>query len=258
MTGGLRKATIGYLYSKQMAMFGEREVIGFGSNDFMVAVIDRDLANSIVAERHYSKRFVGSSRIHLGVSIDGELVGVLQFGVAMNPASMGRILQDCGLYEYLELNRMWLDDKAPRNSESRAISYAIKYIRKAEPKILFIQSFADERCGLNGTVYQAANFLYCGEHLGKFWELDGEFYHDSILTDSKKMDTPRGRHLRANAARAVLHRLRQFRYIYMMQPRFRSRLLLPVKPYPKPIATRPADEPVPAGASLVQPEGVAP
>ena len=54
---------------------------------------------------------------------------------------------------------MWLSDDAPRNSESRAISYAVKYIRKACPSVVWIQSFADERCGGLGVVYQAANFL---------------------------------------------------------------------------------------------------
>lgn len=233
----------GYVLSGQSTMFGSQDVVGFGAPDFSVSEIDRNLANSIIEENHYSRRSVASSRIHLGVSIDKKLVGILQFGVAMNPQSMGSIMDGCGLYEYLELNRMWLHDDAPRNSESRAISYAVKYIRRKEPKIKFIQSFADERCGLSGTVYQAANFLYCGSHIGKFWELDGEFYHDSIMTDSKKAETPRGRHLRANVSSATRHQLKQYRYIYLMQPRFRSRLLLKVFPYPKEYhAARPEDE----------------
>lgn len=232
-----------YILSAQGTMFGAREVVGFGTPAFNVAELDRDLANSIVEENHYSKRFVGSSRIHLGVSMDGRLVGVLQFGVAMNPQSMGSIMEGCTLYEYLELNRMWLHDDAPRNSESRAISYAIKYIRRKEPKIKFIQSFADERCGLSGTVYQAANFLYCGMHVGKFWELDGEYFHDSLVTDSRKTNNPRAARLRAAIERATFHNLKQYRYIYLMQPRFRSRLLLKVKPYPKEHhAARPVDE----------------
>jgi hypothetical protein len=216
------------------------------------------LANAIIEENHYSRRFVCSSRMHLSVSIGGRVVGVLQFGVAMNPLSMGSILEGCGLYEYLELNRMWLHDDAPRNSESRAISYAIKYIRRKEPKIKFIQSFADERCGLSGTVYQAANFLYCGSHVGKFWELDGEFYHDSLVTDSRQATNTRAAGLRSRLDHATRHNLKQYRYVYLMQPRFRSRLLLPIKPYPKEYAARPVDAPIPIGASKVQPLGAAP
>ena len=248
-----------YIEGKQGALFGQAGVIGFGTPPFHIAEVDRDLANAIIEENHYSGRFVASSRLHLGVVMDGAIVGVLQFGVAMNPASMGSIMEGCGLYEYLELNRMWLDDKAPRNSESRAISYAIKYIRRKEPAIKFIQSFADERCGLSGTVYQAANFLYCGAHVGKFWELDGEFYHDSLVTDGRQTDNPRARKIRSGLEHAKRLDLKQYRYIYLMQPRFRSRLLLKVLPYPKEYhAVRSVDAPVPSGVSEAQPLGTAP
>ena len=143
--------------------------------------------------------------------------------------------------EYLELNRMWLDDVAPRNSESRALSYAIKVIRASYPKIKWIQSFADERCRLGGVVYQACSFSYYGEHTATFWELDGEMYHNSIMTDSLKANTPKGRKLVGEADRAIAHSLRQFRYIFFMKPRFKKLCLHKEKPYPK-IAARPADE----------------
>jgi hypothetical protein len=64
----------------------------------------------------------------------------------MNPASQASVVKDTEIDEYLELNRMWLSDEAPKNSESKAISYSIKYIKRKYPKIKWIQSFADERC----------------------------------------------------------------------------------------------------------------
>lgn len=195
--------------------------------------MQRDAAIKLIREKHYSKTHVQSSRIHLGVYAKAKLLGCLQFGVAMNPQSMASVVADTQFDEYLELNRMWLDDSLPRNSESRAISYAIKYIKHIEPRVAWIQSFADERCGRFGVVYQAANFVYCGEHVGRFWELDGKFYHDSLMSDSRKAKTPRGSYLRANRTRAVKRTLRQFRYIYFIKPKFRARLLHAEKPYPK-------------------------
>lgn len=248
----------GYLNAPQGALFGKPDVVGFGTEAFHVREIARDLANDMVVLNHYSRRFVPSSRIHLGVVLDGSLVGALQFGVAMNPASHASIMAGCGLYEYLELNRMWLDEIAPRNSESRALSFAIKFIRRKEPRIKFIQSFADERCGLSGRVYQAANFLFCGMHIGRFWELDGEFYHNSLMTDTTRMNSPRARTLLANKARAIPHDLKQYRYIYLMQPRYRRDLLLKVKPYPKDFAACPVDEPIPIGPSRAEPPEAAP
>jgi hypothetical protein len=64
----------------------------------------------------------------------------------MNPASQKSVVSDTEIDEYLELNRMRLDDKAPKNSESKAVGYSIKYIKRKYPKIKWIQSFADERC----------------------------------------------------------------------------------------------------------------
>lgn len=106
------------IYSDQQSMFGSREIIGFGSDEFSIKELDRNKANKIIVENHYSKKFYNATYIHLGVYIKTELVGVLQFGYAMNPASCGSVVEGTELDQYLELNRMWLDDKAPRNSES--------------------------------------------------------------------------------------------------------------------------------------------
>ena len=49
---------------------------------------------------------------------------------------------------------------------------------------------------------QAANFLYCGHHMMRFYELDGETYHEMLLT-THLTKTSRGWHLRQNLHRAV-------------------------------------------------------
>ncbi|MGB4655535.1 MAG: hypothetical protein WBH98_08900, partial [Bacteroidales bacterium] len=171
----------GLIYDNQQTLFGKREIIGFGSDDWHVKEIERKLANDLIVKNHYSKKFYNATYIHLGVFIHGELLGVLQYGYAMNPASCGSVVEGTKMDEYLELNRMWLDDKAKRNSETMAISYSLRYIRSKFPKIKWIQSFADERCGCFGIVYQAASFSYYGEHVSTFWTVDGEVYHNSLM-----------------------------------------------------------------------------
>lgn len=246
-----------YLYSEQLALFGERRCIGFGTAGFQVREINRDDANRVIAANHYSRKFYNASYVHLGVFIDAALFGVLQFGYAMNPASQDSVVAGTEIDQYLELNRMWLDDAAPRNSESRAISYAIKFIRRALPRVRWIQSFADERCRLFGTVYQACNFVFCGEHMTTFWELDGVTYHASLMERSAALSKAAAK-LQDGAARAVPIELRQFRYLYFMAPRFRRGLRYPILPFPKPNAARLSDEPVPTGASLEHTQGAAP
>ena len=78
----------GYIDRKDI--LGGKSVVGFGEkSEFFVKEIDRDLANRIIVENHYSKKYYNASYIHLGVYINNILSGVLQYGYAMNPASQG-------------------------------------------------------------------------------------------------------------------------------------------------------------------------
>ena len=167
-----------------MSLWGKPKVIGYDNGSIAVKEIPRDKANAIIIDNHYSHKIYNASYIHLGVYVGGELTGVLQYGSAMNPASGASVVSGTSIENFLELNRMWLDDKAGRNSESQAISCSIKYIKHRYPRVKWIQSFADERCHCFGIVYQAASFKYYGEHTNVFWELDGEFYHNVNMTIS--------------------------------------------------------------------------
>lgn len=220
----------GYLHD---AHSSPPRIVGFGDAEFSVREVPRSVATEIIVRHHYSRRIVQNSYIHLGVFLRGELVGVLQFGYAMNPASGKSVVADTGNREYLELNRMWLSDAVPRNGESMAISYSVKYIKAVFPQVQWIQSFADERCGCWGVVYQACNFVYCGFHRTTFFHLDGEWFHEMLLTAHKKMGT-RGAFLRENLHRAARHSFRQFRYVLFIKASARKRLLKKVQPYPKP------------------------
>ena len=73
------------IFSKQNTLFGNREVIGFGIDEFYVKKIDRKLAVKTIKKNHYSKKVVNSSFLHLGIFINKEFMGVLQFGYLFNP-----------------------------------------------------------------------------------------------------------------------------------------------------------------------------
>ena len=219
-------------YIEEPSLLGHGFCVGFGSSDFFIKEIDRDKANKIIVKNHYSKKYYSATYIHLGVFIGGELVGVLQYGYAMNPASCSSVVANTEMNEYLELNRMWLDDIAPKNSESKAISYSIKYIKRKYPKIKWIQSFADERCGKFGIVYQAANFKYFGEHSAIFWTLDGVIYHNSLMTRDPGLSKSAAI-LQAGKEKATSETLRQFRYIYFIDKREEKNVLLKQKEFEK-------------------------
>jgi len=222
-------------YITNPTLFGKPEIIGFGSKDFYIKEIGRNKANEIIINNHYSKKVYNATYIHLGLYINNALMGILQYGYAMNPASGKSVVKGTEIDQYLELNRMWLDDKAERNSESKAISYSLKYIRGKYPKIKWIQSFADERCGGFGIVYQACNFGYYGEHTSDFWEYNNIVYHNIQMTVKKgtKRYSKEVAELQANKDKAKRMTLRQFRYLFFINKKCKRDCLLKEQPYPK-------------------------
>ncbi len=88
--------------------------------------------------------------------------GCMSFGPSMRKDLIQTLIRGTGWNEFLELNRFALADWLPRNSESRAISYAMRFIKKKYPWIKWIISFADgTRCG-DGTIYRASGFVLTG------------------------------------------------------------------------------------------------
>ena len=221
-----------YIFNNQSSLWGEPECIGFGSDEFYIKEINRKLANDLIVKNHYSGKFYNATYIHLGLFVNEEIKGVLQYWYAMNPVSCGSVVSGTQKNEYLELNRMWIADNIGQYPESRAISYSIKYIKKKYPKIKWIQSFADERCGGFGIVYQACSFNYFGEHNSLFWTLDGNIYHNSLMTRSPNLSKS-DKYLQENKNRATCEKLRQFRYIKFLDQREKKKCLLKEKPYPK-------------------------
>ena len=224
----------GYIYSDQLPMFGHKDIIGYGTDEFYVKEIDKDLARETIIKNHYSKKCYNGTYVNLGVFIKGKFLGVLQYGYAMNPASGGSLVTGTEMNQYLELNRMWIADDVGDYPESKSISYSIKYIKGKLKTIKWIQSFADERCGGLGIVYQACSFRYFGEHTSSFWELDGETFHNSIKTSEKAgkrgfrlLNDPK------NKDRVIQHTLRQFRYIKFLDKSWIKKCTKKEQPYLK-------------------------
>lgn len=122
---------------------------------FTVAPINRRLADHVVVANHYLHRKPPNS-FSFGLFDAGSLCGVCVLGV---PPSRHLQVSVCNSQPdlVLELNRLWIDDSAPRNSESFFIS---RVLRQLPPRI--ICSYADCAVGHVGYIYRASNWLYAG------------------------------------------------------------------------------------------------
>lgn len=129
----------------------------FTARDIVIRVIDAASSRRIVERYHYSGKCTQNSQLHFGVFLDSKLEGALQFGPSIDKRRMAQNL-GVGFNETLELNRMAISDRCPKNSESRALGVCLRMIRKRYPHIRVVVSFADAcQCG-DGTIYRASGF----------------------------------------------------------------------------------------------------
>lgn len=196
------------------------------AKDIIVRVIPPAIANDFIKKHHYSGKVVPNSQLHFGCFLGGGLHGVLSYGPSINKKATIKLVEGTKWNEFIELNRMAFDDYLPRNSESRCIAYSIKLIKKNAPQIKWIVSFADGcSCG-DGTIYRASNFVLTDIRKNESLRIDpvtGEKVHiitahHKIITDFKNWQPIEGY---------------QFRYIYFVDPSYRSRLTVPEIPFSK-------------------------
>lgn len=219
------------------------------AKEIIVKVIPANIANPFVKRVHYSKKVVNNSKLHFGVFYNGQLHGVMSFGPCLDKSKIIGLVKDTGWNEFLELNRMAFDDVLPPNSESRAISVAIKLLKKYAPQVKWIISFADGcSCG-DGTIYRASgfvltaikeNFNLCelqdGTKIHKMTlesnptsprkELNGKSYYDVVggTFNFKKY---------VNIVGGKIIKGYQLRYIYFIDKTAKDRLTVPILSFSK-------------------------
>lgn len=130
--------------------------------DLILKKIDSKLANDFIRKYHYSGKVVPNSCIHFGVFHNNIISGVLSYGPSINKKGTINLVNGTKWNEFIELNRMAFIDKLPKNSESRCISVSMRLLKKYNPNIKWIISFADAcQCG-DGAIYRASGFMLVG------------------------------------------------------------------------------------------------
>lgn len=151
-----------------------------------------------------------------GLFLNGEMVGVVTYGVpASHPLCIG-IAGEKNQYNVLELNRLVI---RPDVEEKNLASYLVSHSLKELPNGTFVVSYADTAWSHVGYIYQATNFLYTG-------------------MSAKRNDTyqPEGLHPRAynkdEHSNLKQTRSSKHRYVYLVgDKRTRKRMLSELK-YP--------------------------
>ena len=124
---------------------------------FEVRRIPFSEAKEWVLYKHYAHRIPPIS-FAFGLYGDGILEGVCTFG---SPASHDLIVGAMGedyTFNFLELNRLVVNDGLPRNTLSFFVSSCLRNL----PRPMVVISYADSGKGHHGYIYQATNWIYTG------------------------------------------------------------------------------------------------
>ena len=195
------------------------------AKEIIVKPISSQDAARIVKSCHYSGKVVQNSQLHFGVFLGGKCGGAMQFGPSMRKDLIQGLVRDTRWNGFIELNRMAFADWLPRNSESRAISVAMRLIRKSYPHIEWVVSFADgTQCG-DGTIYRASGFALTQIAENKQMRINPKTgkpqqsmaaFHDGNAREFKNWKPLPGF---------------QLRYIYFIDPAAKDRLTVPILPF---------------------------
>lgn len=225
------------------------------AKEIIVKPISATDAARIVRAVHYSGKVVQNSQVHLGVFLNGKCGGAMQFGPSLDKRKMLGLVTGTLWNEFIELNRMAFADWLPRNSESRAIGYSMRWLRKTYPWLKWVVSFADgTQCG-DGTIYRASGFVLTGiKENNQIWEAPtGEVFNDTSIRPGIGGQRQRGRALRLcrvsaekggnilSTGASSMSSFKeagfkplvgfQLRYIYFLDPTARERLTVPILPF---------------------------
>ncbi len=189
------------------------------------------LGKRLLETEHYLHSMPGGTKLVFGVFAMEQLGGAITLGVGPAKAHClvrGAVLDDC-----LTLTRLWLSPELPKNSESRIIGIILKALRR-HTDLKFLLSYADSSVGHIGTIYQATNWIYTGlSVVTPLYDFgDGILHHSRSVgqiygSRSKNHFNSLGMNIKLTIPSP------KHRYIYFLEKSWRSRLLVPVVPYPK-------------------------
>ena len=175
-------------------------------------------SNIVVSEMHYAKRAVPVVWA-FGAYFNNILHGVISFG---KPASPHVCFGICGRENserVYELNRLWMSEHCPKNSESRFIGWSLRQLKNVKPPLILI-SYADTAQKHRGGIYMATNWIYVG-------------LSDERKCGDKSIDGKHSRHgSKASEKLKTFPRSRKHRFVYFFNQNDKSLLKWKQGPYP--------------------------
>ena len=116
---------------------------------------------------------------------------------------------------------------------SKILSIAIKFLKKSNPKLKLLVSFADTRQNHLGIIYQATNWIYLGEskNVSEEYFINGKWVHKRQVSNKYKCTGKR--FLELNTHVKIREGSIKHKYVYILSPDLKTKFMELKKPYPK-------------------------
>jgi hypothetical protein len=175
---------------------------------------------------HYSRCIPKSKLVKLGVWENSAFIGVVIFGVGATAALVKRY--GLKMEEGCELVRVALTKHS--TPVTRIISISLKFLKKSNPGLRLVVSFADPEQGHSGGIYQGGGWVYTGKtHPDRMYFFKGEKLHPrtaSLLIKAGKITRKQiEKHRMPNDGK--------HRYLMPLDDEMRKKIEPLRKPYPK-------------------------
>jgi hypothetical protein len=202
----------------------------------LVAPCNHEAAKYAVMNWHYSKRMPLFKQSYIGVWENDRFIGCVIFGRSVTPylqSAFGIKTTQC-----IELTRVALSKHL--TPVTKIISISIGLIRKQNPKLRLIVSYADSNVGHLGVIYQAGNWVF----MGMSSKVKQFFWRGSWRNDTSMFNYFKAHRKEKGKCKTRLLESK-YKYLYPLDKAMRKQIESLRKPYPK----RPDSEKVSRSAS---------
>jgi hypothetical protein len=181
---------------------------------------------------HYSRKMPKAKLVKVGAWEDGRFIGVVLFGSGAGNSTNGARYGLAATGDVAELVRVALrDHKTP---VSRIVSLALKFLRRVNPGLKLVVSFADTAQGHHGGIYQAGNWIYCGVTEGdKEFHVKGEVLHPKAIYMRQWVQSEAWLREHIDPMARLVKTPGKHRYLMPLDEDTRARVLPLSRPYPK-------------------------
>lgn len=184
----------------------------------LVATASKEAAEYAVKNWHYSKCLPVGKLVKYGVWENEKFIGVVIYSRGASP-NLGTSLE-LDQTEVCELTRVALDKhEAP---VSQIVAITLSQLKKDNPALRAVVSFADPKEGHVGGIYKAGNWVYTGESNSVVeYFIDGRWMHTRNAYHHPKRPTAQKRESPG-----------KFRYVYPLDRPMRRKVSVLALPYP--------------------------